>query len=80
MKKLYLSKTDRKISGVCGGLAKYFEVDSALMRLLVIFVSLVTAVVPSIITYIVAAMIIPKEGEHVVHNVKENHAEHHHHQ
>jgi phage shock protein C len=70
MKKLYLSKTDRKISGVCGGLAEYFSVDSALMRLLVVFVSLVTAIIPAIITYIVAAMILPHKGDTVVHDVK----------
>ena len=34
MKKLYKSRNDRKICGVCGGLAEYFNVDSAVVRLL----------------------------------------------
>lgn len=36
MKKFYLSSTDRKIGGVCGGLAEYFNVDSTFIRLLFI--------------------------------------------
>lgn len=59
MKKLYLSSTDKKIAGVCGGVAEYFDVDSAFVRIGVIFVALITAVIPAIITYIIAALIIP---------------------
>lgn len=33
MKKLYKSKTDKKICGVCGGLGEYFNVDSTIIRL-----------------------------------------------
>jgi phage shock protein PspC (stress-responsive transcriptional regulator) len=33
VKKLYRSRTDRMIAGVCGGLAKYFEVDTTWIRL-----------------------------------------------
>ena len=32
-KKFYLSDTDKKIGGVCGGLAEYFGIDSLIMRL-----------------------------------------------
>ncbi len=32
-KKLYKSKTDRKLTGVCGGVAEYFEIDSTLVRI-----------------------------------------------
>ncbi len=70
MKKLYLSKTDKKIFGVCGGIAEYFEVDPTLVRLLTVFIALITAVVPAIITYIIAAMIIPHKPDQVVHDVK----------
>ncbi len=37
VKKFYLSTTDKKIGGVCGGLAEYFEIDSLLVRLLFVF-------------------------------------------
>ena len=34
MKKFYLSYTDKKIAGVCGGHAEYFNIDSTLVRIL----------------------------------------------
>ena len=34
MKRLYRSKTDKKISGVCGGMADYFAIDPVIVRLL----------------------------------------------
>lgn len=36
-KKLYRSREDRMIAGVCGGLGEYFEVDPTLIRLLFVF-------------------------------------------
>lgn len=71
MKKLYLSKTDKKIFGVCGGLAEYFEVDSTLVRVLTVFVAVVTAIVPAILTYLIAALIIPMRPDAVVHTAEE---------
>ena len=32
-KKLYKSSTDKKIAGVCGGIAEYFNIDSTVVRL-----------------------------------------------
>lgn len=60
MEKIYLSEMDKKIAGVCGGLAERFEIDSTLIRLLAVFLSLVTAIFPVVITYIIAWLIIPK--------------------
>ena len=37
VKKYYLSTTDKKIGGVCGGLAEYFDIDALLVRLLFVF-------------------------------------------
>lgn len=61
MKRLYLSETDRKIGGVCGGLAQYFEVDSTIVRLIFVVVTLVTAVLPMIIAYCAAWLIVPRQ-------------------
>lgn len=61
MKKLYLSDTDKKIFGVLGGLAEYFEVDSTLVRVLFIFILIITGFIPAILFYIVVALIIPKK-------------------
>jgi phage shock protein C len=59
MKKLYLSKTDRKIMGVCGGLAEITGIDSTLIRLTLVFLCLVTAILPLVVTYIIAGIITP---------------------
>jgi phage shock protein C len=59
-KKLYRSNTDKMIAGVCGGLGKYFGVDSTLIRL--IFALLVFFGVGSgLILYVILAIIMPLE-------------------
>ncbi|OUP53436.1 PspC family transcriptional regulator [Butyricicoccus pullicaecorum] len=59
-KRLYRSATDRKICGVCGGLADYFGLDSTLVRLA--FVALaVLGFSTGIILYILAAVVMPDE-------------------
>lgn len=60
MKKLYLSETDKKICGVCGGIAEYFEVDTTLIRLAWVLFSIFTAMFGGLLAYIMACMIIPK--------------------
>ena len=40
-KKLYLSNKDKKIAGFCGGLAQYFDVDSTMIRLIYVLITLV---------------------------------------
>ena len=61
MKKLYRSKKDRKIAGVCGGLAEYFDIDATLVRLGWVILTFISGIFPFIIAYIVAAVIIPEE-------------------
>jgi phage shock protein C len=61
MKKLYLSKADRKILGVCGGLAEMTGMDSTLIRLILVFLCIVTGILPLLATYIVAAIITPEK-------------------
>lgn len=58
MKKLYKSKYDRKLCGVCGGIAEYFKVDSTLVRLIFIFLGLTAS---GVIFYILAALLMPEE-------------------
>ena len=60
MKRLYLSSTDRKIFGVCGGLAEYFAVDPTIVRIGVVVFTLITAVIPVVIGYIIAKLVIPE--------------------
>ena len=64
MKKLYRSKDNRKICGVCGGLAEYFSVDATVIRLLAVVVGICTAIVGAAIIYFIAAIIMPEEPEY----------------
>ncbi len=60
-KRLVRSVTDVKIAGVCGGVAEYLEVDPTLVRLVwVILVLLPVPVVPAILGYLVAWIVMPK--------------------
>ncbi|AUS96268.1 PspC domain-containing protein [Clostridium thermosuccinogenes] len=58
-RRLYLSETDKKIGGVCGGLGEYFRVDPTLIRLLVVILTLASAGT-GIVAYLIAWAIIPK--------------------
>jgi len=59
IKRLYRSKTDRMIGGVCGGLGKYFNLDPVLMRLLWVVLFLCGGV--GFLGYIIAWIIMPEE-------------------
>jgi len=59
-KRLYRSRTDRVLWGVCGGLAKYFDIDPVIIRVIAV-VSLLFGGA-GIIAYIVMAIIVPLEG------------------
>lgn len=64
-KNLYRQKTQKVIGGVCAGLAEYFDLDVNIMRLLFVAVTLLTALLPMIIFYIVAWIIVPVEEKAV---------------
>lgn len=57
--RLYRSRTDRMIAGVCGGMAEYFAVDSTLIRLL--WAALVLAGGVGFLLYLAALIIIPEQ-------------------
>lgn len=60
MKKLYRSATDKQISGLCGGLAKYFGTDTTVVRLIAVvaaFFSFGTVV----LLYLFGSLLVPKE-------------------
>jgi len=62
-KKLYRSKADKMIGGVCAGLAEYFDLDLNLVRLLFVALTLLTALVPMLVFYIIAWIIVPAKEE-----------------
>ena len=60
MKKLYKSNNDRKLCGVCGGIADYFGIDSTLVRLIFLLVG-IGSVGTAAVFYIIAAVVMPDE-------------------
>lgn len=63
MKRLYISTTDRKIFGVCGGIAEYLGTDPTVIRLLWLVVTIITGVLPGILAYLIAAAVMPKKAD-----------------
>lgn len=60
MKKLYLTKKDSKIFGVCGSIGETYDIDPTVVRLITIFLCLSTGILPLLLTYFIAWTIIPK--------------------
>ncbi len=58
-KRLYKS-TDRKISGVCAGIAEFFGIDPTIVRLVYALITYCTFVVNGVIVYAILAFIIPR--------------------
>ncbi len=63
MKKLYKSSNDTMISGVCGGIAEYFNIDSTIVRLLTVGVAFFSAFT-LVLVYIAAAVIMPRKDRY----------------
>lgn len=63
-KKLYRSNNDKKLCGVCGGIAEYFGVDSSIVRLICVFLCLTGTI--GLWAYIICALVIPQEPDNSV--------------
>jgi len=63
VKRIYRSKYDRMISGVCGGIGEYFSIDVLLVRILWIVITLFGGV--GILLYIAAVIIVPENPGHL---------------
>jgi phage shock protein C len=59
MKKLYRSREDRMVAGICGGIGEAYEIDPTVVRLGVVFLGLATGVMPVLVAYIIGIFIIP---------------------
>lgn len=57
-KRLYRSKKDKMLAGICGGLAEYFDVDPSLVRLATVLLCLYAGT--GLLVYIIAAIIVPE--------------------
>lgn len=59
-KRLFRSKTNRQLVGVCGGIAEYFNIDPVVVRLAWVLFTLAGGA--GIIGYIIAALIVPEDN------------------
>ncbi len=57
-KKLYLSDTDKKLGGVCGGIAEYLGIDSTIVRIAWVLLAFVAG--SFVLAYFIAWFIIPR--------------------
>jgi len=60
MKRLYRSRTDKQVAGVLGGISEYLEIDSTVVRLVYLLITVFTGFVPGILFYIIAALVMPQ--------------------
>ncbi len=59
VKRLYRSRTNRQVGGVCGGLADYFNIDVTLIRLLFVITAIFGG--PGLLVYLVMLIVVPEE-------------------
>ena len=62
MKKLYRSETDKKVEGVCGGIAEYFDIDPTPIRLGWVILTCCSGGA-GLVGYIICCAVIPKKSE-----------------
>ena len=58
--RLYRSRTDRMVGGVCGGLARYLGIDATILRLVFVLLALGTGV--GVLVYLILWLVVPAEG------------------
>ena len=62
-KKLYRSKTNKMLAGVCGGLGEYTNLDPTIVRLIAVLIGLSGA---GLVAYLVCAVIIPETPDDII--------------
>lgn len=60
MKKFYRSNDDKKLGGVCGGIAEYFGIDATIVRIIFVVLSLPGGA-PGILPYLILWLVIPQK-------------------
>lgn len=60
-KRLYRSRSDRMVAGICAGLAHYANLDPTVMRVIFVLTTLATGLAAGIIAYIALWVVIPEE-------------------
>lgn len=63
MKRIYRDEKNGKIAGICAGLGEILDVDPTIVRLVVVFLTVITAFWPGILTYIIGWVVIPEKRD-----------------
>ena len=63
-KKLYKSSSDKKLDGVCAGIAEYFEIDSTVVRLAWVIFSCLGG--SGLLAYIICAIVMPRKPDNYI--------------
>ncbi len=64
-KKLYRSSTDKKVCGVCAGIANYFSLDPTIVRVIYALLAICTTGFPFVVLYIVLAFIMDEDDGYI---------------
>lgn len=59
IKKLYRSRTNKIIAGICGGLGEYYATDPTIVRVIYVVLTIFTGVIPLIVIYLLLWAIVP---------------------
>ncbi len=65
MKKLYLGR-DKKLCGLCAGIGNYFNLDPTFIRITVTFLTLITALFPVLVIYLIMSLVVPQAPDDYV--------------
>lgn len=71
-RRLQRSTRNRVLAGVCGGIAETYGSDPTAVRLATVVIGLFTGIVPMIVLYVVAALVVPDEGTPVTGEARPN--------
>jgi len=58
--RVYRSREDRLIGGICGGLGEYFDVDPTILRISWVAITVFSGVLPGVLVYCIALFIVPQ--------------------
>ena len=61
MKRLYRSRTERSVLGILGGIARYLDADPVFIRVIGVFLMIMTGFLPFLLAYLTAYFIVPIE-------------------
>ena len=69
-KRLYRNENNAVLAGVCEGIGEYTKIDPVIIRLIWVIITVLTSIIPGILVYIVAIIIIPKKPKNMQNPLK----------